>query len=134
MGNLFEKEFESIENKEITITGKRQITIPKNYYDYLGMKDSLHAILTPQGIFLKPSKKEQTVYEDDIQKIVSELIARGYKGGELAEKLSKRIAEYEQFLDYKIEQFQKEMEGSVGKEDDFNGLDIFFDEKDGETD
>ncbi|MED3325094.1 AbrB/MazE/SpoVT family DNA-binding domain-containing protein [Bacillus thuringiensis] len=132
MGNLFERGFESIENKEITITGKRQITIPKNYYDYLDMKDSLHATLTPQGIFLKPSKKT-TVYEEDIQKIVSELIARGYQGDELAERLSIRIAEYEKFLNHKIEQFQKDMKGSVGKED-FNELDIFFDEKDGETD
>ncbi|MGE6552817.1 AbrB/MazE/SpoVT family DNA-binding domain-containing protein [Bacillus mycoides] len=134
MGNVFESEWKSIEQKEITITGKRQITIPKNYYDYLGMENSLHATLTPQGIFLKPSKKKETVYEEDIQKIVSELIAAGYKGGELAKKLSERIAEYEQFLNRKIEQFQAEMEGDVGKEDDFHGLDIFFDEKNGKID
>lgn len=46
---FFEKEFEFIESKKIT--GKTQIIIPKNYNDYLGMKDSHHTILIPQGIF-----------------------------------------------------------------------------------
>ncbi len=75
------------------------------------MKDSLHAILTPQDV-LKPSKKKQTVYEEDIQKIVSELIARGYKGGELAESYQKELREYEQFWDHKgLSNSKKEMEG-----------------------
>jgi len=49
--------------KTITVTSKRQITIPKEYFDKLGLKDDqkFTAILMDEGILLVPIEKIDSI-------------------------------------------------------------------------
>lgn len=124
------------EARDIKITSKRQLTIPKAYFDYLGIEETVHAFLLDDGILLKPEKK-QTIQEVDVEIILRNVIAEGFTGDELADEFSRRVKEYNKVLDRRIEWFLDDMTSDTvseakGKGDDFNGLDIFFNEEDGE--
>lgn len=89
----FDESLKVIEKKEITVTGKRQITIPKKYYEFLNIGESLEALLTADGIFLKPIKKsETTMYKDDVKSIVLKAISEGHSQDKLAEVIAQRVA------------------------------------------
>ncbi|MGV3464432.1 MAG: AbrB/MazE/SpoVT family DNA-binding domain-containing protein [Heyndrickxia sp.] len=124
------------EARDIKITSKRQLTIPKAYFDYLGIEETVHAFLLNDGILLKAEKK-QTIQEVDVEIILRNVIAEGFTGDELADEFSRRVKEYNKVLDRRIEGFLDDMTSDTvseakGKGDDFNGLDIFFNEEDGE--
>lgn len=133
----FNIERDILENREITVTGKRQITIPKSFYDRLGIEQSLEAYLTTDGIFLKPKKMfETTMYDKDVKKIVQKAISEGFTDEKLADEIAHRLDEYNKFISSRIKQFQDDLytpldsdEGDVS----FNGLDTFFNKENDET-
>lgn len=125
-----------LENREITVTGKRQITIPKSFFESLSIDKTLKAYLTPEGIFLKPTPKEQqTVYDDDIKNIIKKVVDEGYTGEDMVEEIAYRIKSYNEFIDNRIKEFEQDLrnESESDLEDDFNGLDVFFNSETGEN-
>ncbi|MCM3603156.1 AbrB/MazE/SpoVT family DNA-binding domain-containing protein [Robertmurraya korlensis] len=124
------------ESRDIKITSKRQLTIPKAYFDYLGIEETVHAILLDDGILIKPEKK-QSLQEIDVEVILRNVMNEGYTGDELADEFSRRVKEYNKVLDRRIEEFLNDMTSDTVSEanegDDFNGLDIFFNTEDGEN-
>jgi bifunctional DNA-binding transcriptional regulator/antitoxin component of YhaV-PrlF toxin-antitoxin module len=124
------------EYRDIKITSKRQLTIPKSFFDHLGMEESVQAFLLNDGIFLKPVHKKESIYKNDIRSIIQNVIKDGYQEDEMVEEIAYRIAEYNRVLSERVQEFLNDLDvDSVSDERDvdFNGLDIFFDEKDGET-
>lgn len=126
------------EYREIKITSKRQITIPKSFFDNLAIEETFQAYLLDDGIFLKPIQKTETVYDQDIQSIIRQVIKEGYSGEEFVGELTYRISEYNKLIERRIQEFQDDLRGSSGSDelgdDDFNGLDIFFYEEARTTD
>ncbi|QTH41003.1 AbrB/MazE/SpoVT family DNA-binding domain-containing protein [Cohnella sp. LGH] len=126
-----------IEFRDIKITSKRQLTIPKSYFDALNMEDEVQAYLMDDGIFLKPVRIKQTLQENDIQLIVRKTLAEGLSEEELARELSHRITAYHRLLAERVHEFMEDMADSGSDDEkgdlDFNGLDVFFNEEDGET-
>lgn len=125
------------ESRDIKITSKRQLTIPKAYFDYLGIEETVHALLLDDGILIKPEKK-QSIQEIDVEIILRNIMNEGYTGDELADEFSRRVKEYNKVLDRRIEGFLNDLTSDTVSEaeeqgDDFNGLDIFFNEEDGEN-
>ena len=90
--------------REITVTSKRQITIPKLYFDHLQIHDTLEAYLVGDGIYLKP-KKMQNIYTSDLRQIVLNTIREGYDGEELANEVVLRIEKYTDVLNGRISEF-----------------------------
>ena len=122
------------EYREITVTSKRQITIPKAFFDRLGTQDSFDAFLLNDGIFLKPKSHEPTVYDEDIETLVLRVYKEGYEGTDAAKEIAHRISKYNEVIRQRIEQFEAEMEGeSDGGDDSFNGLEVLFDPENGEA-
>ncbi|RYD07211.1 hypothetical protein N752_01095 [Desulforamulus aquiferis] len=125
------------EFRQIKVTSKRQITIPKSIFEIFALKagDSLIAYALEDGIFLKPHKDKPTVYDEDVKMIVKKAIEEGYEGEELAEEITFRLKEYEDFLKARAQEFEEDLlDDGVGDRsgvEDFNGLDIFFDGKAG---
>lgn len=123
------------EYRDVKITSKRQITIPKAFFDYLGIEETVHAVLLDDGIFIKPYQKK-SVQETDIEAILQKVIREGYTGDELADEFSRRVKEYNRVLDSRMNEFLNDVisdEVSEDREgDDLNGLDMFFDSEDGE--
>jgi len=137
----FLKGFGNLENvresKEIKITSKRQLTIPKTYFDYLEIDETVQAYLFDDAILLKPEKK-QSIQESDIETILRNVMNEGYTGDDLADEFSRRVKEYNKVLERRINGFLNDLTDETVSEadvegDDFNGLDIFFHEEDGES-
>ncbi len=83
----------SMERKIISVSGKRQITIPQKYFETLGFSSEAECILQNNAIVIRPIR-ENTGNEFSEQ-ILADLIAQGFSGQELLEKfkeISKKVA------------------------------------------
>ena len=83
----------STERKIISVSGKRQITIPQKYFEMLGFSNEAECILQNNAIVIRPIR-ENTGSEFSEQ-ILADLIAQGFSGQVLLEKfkeVSKKIA------------------------------------------
>lgn len=131
------------EYRHIKITSKRQVTIPKSFFELLALRDgdSLMAYVLEDGIFLKPYRAAETVYDQDVKKIIRQAINEGYTGEELAEEIAFRLKEYENFLKRRVQEFENDIAekwmadeaGKVAEAESFYGLDIFFDPEAGKA-
>lgn len=124
------------EYRDIKITSKRQLTIPKAFFDYLEMEETVHAFLLDDGILIKPEQKKP-IEEMDIEAILRNVMSEGYSGDELTDEFARRVKEYNMVMNRRINGFLDDMTSDAVFEadegDDFNGLDIFFDEENGEN-
>lgn len=83
----------SMERKIISVSGKRQVTIPQKYFEALGFSNEAECILQNNSIVIRPIK-ENTGSEFSEQ-ILADLIKQGLSGQELLDKfkeLSKKVA------------------------------------------
>ena len=126
-----------VNRRDIKITSKRQLTIPKSYFDALNIEDEVQAYLLDDGIFLKPVRTQETLQEKDIQAIVRKVLTEGLSEEDLAKVLAHRINEYNRLLADRVHEFTEDMTDSESDDDkgdlDLNGLDVFFDEENGEA-
>ena len=76
-----------IEHKIISISSKRQITIPQKYFDMLGFDGEAECILQKGGIFLRPVRMDGNEFAEQI---LADLIEEGYSGTELLEKFKEQ--------------------------------------------
>lgn len=79
-------ESNSLETKLVRISEKRQITIPKRFYEKLGLEDSLICELRGNELVLRPAPTE----EDFSEEILKDLVQDGYEGAELIVAFQKR--------------------------------------------
>lgn len=83
----------SMERKIISVSGKRQVTIPQKYFELLGFSNEAECILQNNAIIIRPIK-ENTGSEFSEQ-ILADLISQGLSGQELLSKfkeLNRKIA------------------------------------------
>jgi len=73
-----------IERKLISISMKRQLTIPQRYYTSLGFDNEAECILQDDGLLIRPVRN--TGDGEFSEQILSDLIAKGYEGQMLLEK------------------------------------------------
>lgn len=64
--------------KRISVSQKRQITIPKEFYDSLDMGNEVMCEMTDDSIIIRPIKTEV----DFSKEILSDLIREGYEAGD----------------------------------------------------
>ena len=76
-------EREKMERKIINITGKRQITIPINFYEKIGFEKEIECYSDGNVMILKPLK---TGSDDFSVEILRDLVTQGYEGDELISK------------------------------------------------
>lgn len=73
--------------KYASVSSKRQISIPKAFYDKLGIQDEVTMELKNDRIVIKPVKDHS---EDFSEEILSDLIQEGYDKSEILEEFKKR--------------------------------------------
>ena len=78
--------FEQPEIKMISISSKRQVTIPQKFFSELGFQDEAECFLRGGEIVIRPYKRDSEFSEQ----ILAELIAEGYSGTDLLEKFRQR--------------------------------------------
>lgn len=75
------------ERKIISVSTKRQVTIPQKFFDLLGFQHEAECILKDDGIFIRPIHMGGREFAENI---LEELIAQGYSGKELLEKFKEQ--------------------------------------------
>jgi len=81
-----------MERKIISVSGKRQVTIPQKYFEALGFSNEAECILQNNAIVIRPIKENSG--SEFSEQILADLIAQGLSGQELLTKfkeMSKKI-------------------------------------------
>lgn len=70
-----------MESKTIRISGKRQITIPQQYYDRLGFQDQAECFFRGNELVIRPVHPQSG--GEFAEQILKDLVEKGYSGQEL---------------------------------------------------
>ncbi len=70
--------------KKVSISSKRQITIPQKFFSLLGFGGEAECTVRGNELIIRPVK--QTSGGEFAEQILAELISEGYSGGRLLEK------------------------------------------------
>ena len=73
-----------IERKMISVSVKRQLTIPQKYFDALGFSSEAECILQDDGLLIRPVHVAGG--GEFSEQILADLISQGYEGQELLER------------------------------------------------
>ena len=74
----------SMESKKVSISSKRQITIPQKFFTLLGFNTEAECIMRGNELVLSPVKENTS--GEFAEQILADLIRQGYSGEELLEK------------------------------------------------
>jgi len=95
------------ERKIISVSVKRQITIPQKYYEALGFDNEAECIMREGGLFIRPLR--DTNGGEFSEQILSDLISQGYEG----QKLLKKFKEYSSAIRPAIQDILDETESFI---------------------
>lgn len=84
---MFSMENYVMERKIISVTGKRQLTIPIKYYEILGFGKEVECFLTEDSIILRPLSNSDDSFTMEILK---DLVSQGLSGDELLAKYAEQ--------------------------------------------
>ncbi len=73
-----------MEIKKVSISSKRQITIPQKFFTMLGFDTTAECIVRGNELVIRPAK--ENVGGEFAEQILADLIAQGYSGTELLEQ------------------------------------------------
>ncbi len=99
--NAHAKKHDPMDRKIISVSKKRQITIPLKYYRQLGLDHELECTLEDGAIVLRPLKREPSEFSTEILK---DLIAQGYSGDELVRKFEEESENIKKAVDRMLEE------------------------------
>ena len=68
-----------MDTKRISVSNKRQITIPQKFFEKLNIGDEVECIMTKSEIIIRPIRQETEFAEE----ILKDLVAKGYQGEKL---------------------------------------------------
>ncbi|AQQ55622.1 AbrB/MazE/SpoVT family DNA-binding domain-containing protein [Planococcus lenghuensis] len=75
--------------RRVRVSQQRQVNIPKDFYQALGLDDEAVMEFTGKEIIIRPATFEEVDFSEDI---LQELIAQGYSGTELLDEFKKAKA------------------------------------------
>ena len=90
-----------MEHKIISISSKRQITIPQKYFEVLGFDGEAECILQNGGIFLRPARMDGN---ESAEQILADLIEEGYSGTELLARFKAQSRKIRPAVEHLIEE------------------------------
>ena len=85
---ILEMEKKTMKPKRISVSNKRQITIPLEYYKALKIENEVECILKDNSIIIRPVI--DTSQDNFADLILEDLIKEGYEGKKLLEEFKKR--------------------------------------------
>ncbi len=80
-----------LDQKRVTITSKRQFTIPQKYFTQVGFGKEAECLLTRDAIIIRPIAANQG--GELAESILADLIAQGLSGQELLEAFREKQAQ-----------------------------------------
>ena len=109
-----------MDKKIVSISSKRQITIPQKFFTTLGFSDEAECVLRGNELILRPVR--ETSGGEFAEQILAELIAEGWTGAELLDEFKRRQANVRPAVEAMI---REAGEAAVGKGEYFTYDDIF---------
>ncbi len=113
----------SMESKRVSISAKRQITIPQKYFKTLGFDTEAECIVRGNELVLRPVKKDAG--GEFAEQILADLIAHGYSG----EELLKRFKEEQRKVRPAVEAMLAEASRAAASETKYASYDEVFAEE-----
>jgi len=111
-----------MERKIISVTGKRQVTIPLKFYERLRFGKEVECFLTDDAIVLRPLSNSDDSFTMEILK---DLISQGLSGDELLERFAEQRANIKKAVGMLIDEAD---EIAKGKRKSTTTKDIFGEE------
>lgn len=69
-----------MQKKRISVSQKRQITIPIEFYNTIGIENEVECYVQNNSIVIRPVREDCGAFDEEI---LADLIAKGYSGDEL---------------------------------------------------
>lgn len=91
-----------MEKKIVSISSKRQITIPQKFYTALGFADEAECIVRGNELIIRPARVQSG--GEFAEQILTDLIAEGLSGNELLTEFKKRQAKVRPAIETMIHQ------------------------------
>jgi len=91
--------------KTLSISSKRQITIPQKYFKALELESEVECVFNGEVIILKPVQKESGYFAKEI---LNELIDKGLQGEELKKEFAKMSKNVEPAVKKLLEDIHQE--------------------------
>ncbi len=98
-----------IKKKTLSISAKRQITIPKSFYTILGFERKAECMVRNGELIIRPIKQETG--GEFAELILADLISEGYSGEELLNEFKARQAKVRPAIDKLISDAEKAARG-----------------------
>ncbi|MHB1042834.1 MAG: AbrB/MazE/SpoVT family DNA-binding domain-containing protein [Eubacteriales bacterium] len=114
----------NMERKIISVSVKRQVTIPQKYFETLGFHNEAECILREDGILIRPVRDINS--GEFSEQILAELISQGLSGQELLERFkeqSKKVRPAVKKLIVQADALVKSGEGKISLDEMFGAED-----------
>ena len=114
----------SMESKKVSISSKRQITIPQKFFTLLGFNTEAECIMRGNELVLRPVKENTS--GEFAEQILADLLAQGYQGGELLAKFKEAQSKVRPAVERMIQEadaFAMKKDGGVFLEELFDAED-----------
>ncbi|MCI8548876.1 MAG: AbrB/MazE/SpoVT family DNA-binding domain-containing protein, partial [Bacilli bacterium] len=120
---LIKMEKMSVKPKRISVSEKRQITIPMEYYKALGIENEVECIMKNNCIVIRAVKQDDNEISE---RILQDIIKEGYKQEDILKEFRKRKAKVRPA----IEQMMLEADKVAEEEENYTVLEDLFSEED----
>ena len=114
-----------MDRKRVSISAKRQITIPQKFFSQLGFESEAECIIRGNEIVIRPVKQEMG--GEFAEMILADLIARGYTGEQLLAGFKKEQRKIRPAVEEMLSDAELAAEGKI---DSFSYEDVFGSEED----
>lgn len=121
--SVIEMREKTMKPKKISVSVKRQITIPIEYYNALNIGDEVECIMVDDSIVIKPIRNNSI--DEYSEFILKDIIEEGYKKEEILEEFKKRRNE----LKYAAKEMVKEMNKVAEEPEKYATMNDVFDKE-----
>ncbi len=111
----------SMEMKKVSISTKRQITIPLKFFTMLGFDTEAECMVRGNELVLRPARNNAG--GEFAEQILADLISQGYSGSELLEQFKKAQSKVRPA----VEEMLTEAERAASSESDYVSYEDIFD-------
>ena len=101
---------EVMERKIISVSPKRQITIPLKYFEELNIDNEVECLLKGDSIIIRPLRGDSGEFAEEILK---DLVSQGLSGEELIEEFKKKTKEIKGAISAILEEADKIATGEL---------------------
>lgn len=121
--SVIEMEKKQMRPKRISVSSKRQITIPLEYFKTLHIENEVECYLENNSIVIKPISLD--TQDEFSEYILKDLLDEGYSGNELLNEFKKRKNK----IKYGIKEIVKEADLVAESPEEYSGIDDIFEKE-----